>query len=134
MFLNYSRVCDVILRRGGYWAIEWPVDCAYWNSPLVQELMTNVGKPIYQARATGCAFGLKARHGQVAGLPMSRAWTIKGNMPLIPEMLNKSCCCPPNTVHAQASGANTEETGKYIFPFEDRSFDVFPDGDRKKTE
>ena len=114
---DLARVCDVVRQRGGYWAIEWPSLCAYWESPLVQDFMKRVGKPIFQATATGCAFGLKAIYGKVAGFPMSKAWMIKGNMPLISEALRKPCGCNPCVVHAQASGANTEVTGRYTPAF-----------------
>ena len=73
MFLNFTRVCDVIRRRGGYWALEWPSTCAYWDSPIVEEFFKKAGNPTYQATATGCAFGLKATYGSVAGFPMSKA-------------------------------------------------------------
>ena len=117
MFINYTKVCEVILKRGGHWALEWPEGNVYWNSPLVLEFLGKIGSPIYEASATGCAFGLKAKFGQVAGLPMRRAWMIKSNIPILYEVLNKPCCCPRDTNHVQATGSNTVETGKYTLPF-----------------
>ena len=117
MFTNYSRICEIVLKRGGHWAIELPDGNAYWNNPLVLDFLKKIGSPIYEAKATGCAYGLRALHGQEAGRPMRRAWLIKGDIPLIPEMLEKSCPCPRDTVHAQATGSNTVETGKYTEAF-----------------
>ena len=99
--------------------------CAYWDNPFVQEFLENTGKPIYQATATGCAFGLKAEYGSVAGLPMSKAWMIKGNLPLIPEILHHQCGCKPTVIHAPASGANTEDTGRYTSSFVHSVHDMF---------
>ena len=117
MFTNYIRIWDIVHKRGGYWAIEWPDGNAYWNNPLVLDFLAKIGLPIYEARATGCAYGLRAVHGREAGQPMPRAWLIKGNISLIPHMLEKSCPCAKDTVHAQATGSNTEETGKYTEAF-----------------
>ena len=72
---------------------------------------------VYQATATGCAFGLRAMYGPMKSYPMSKAWLIKGNLPLIPNYLHKSCRCEPQTKHAPASGANTEGTGRYTETF-----------------
>ena len=113
LFTNFTKVWNVIARRGGYWCIEWPDGNAYWENPLVKEFFDKVGSPIYQARAAGCAFNLRAAYGQVAGQLMGRAWLIKGNIDLIPQMLDRPCVCPKGTEHAVATGSNTEHTGKY---------------------
>ena len=117
LFTNFTKVQSVIARRGGYWCIEWPPGNAYWETPLVREFFEKVGSPIYQAKATGCAFNLRAAYGQDAGLLMKRAWQIKGNIDLIPQMLDRSCTCPEGTEHALAEGKNTEHTGKYTQEF-----------------
>ena len=83
----------------------------------MKEFLKNIGKTPYQATATGCAFGLKAIYGSVTGFPMSKAWMIKGNLPLIPECLDRPCRCKPHVTRAQASGANTEVTGRYTSEF-----------------
>ena len=80
---------------------------------MVKEFFDKIGSPIYQARATGCAFNLRAAYGQEAGQLMGRAWLIKGNIDLIPQMLDRPCTCPKGTQHAVAVGRNTEHTGKY---------------------
>ena len=51
MFTNFTKIWEVILRRGGYWAIEWPDGNAYWNNPLVLDFLAKVGSPIYEAKA-----------------------------------------------------------------------------------
>ena len=89
LFTNFTKVWNVIARRGGYWCIEWPDGNAYWENPLVKEFFDKVGSPIYQARAAGCAYNLRAAYGQEAGQLMGRAWfeglawTSKGGYPRI---------------------------------------------------
>ena len=117
MFTNFTKVWDIIAKRGGYWSIEWPDGNAYWNNPLVLDFLAKVGSPIYQAIVAGCAYNLRALYGQEAGQLMGRAWLIKGNIDLIPQMLEKPCSCPKGTEHAVATGSNTEVTGKYTEAF-----------------
>ena len=60
MLCNFSRVCDIVRQRGGYWTLEWPSRCAYWDSPIVQRFMQRRKEPVFEATAVGCAFGLRA--------------------------------------------------------------------------
>ena len=83
----------------------------------MKEFLEKVGSPIYQAKATGCAFNLRAAFGPDAGVLMKRAWQIVGNIDLIPQMLDRPCTCPEGTEHAVAEGRNTEHTGKYTQEF-----------------
>ena len=57
--------------------MEWPSGCTYWDSPIVQQFMESKKEPIYVAAATGCAFGLRAPKGPLAGAPMSKAWMVR---------------------------------------------------------
>ena len=117
MLSSYSQVCDIIRQRGGYWALEWSSRCAYWDSPIVKQFLRRQKEPLYEATAVGCAYGLRAETGPLQGHPMSKAWLVNGNLPLLPSALERSCHCAANTVHAQASGDNTEIIGKYTPSF-----------------
>ena len=111
VFTNYSRICDIVHEKGGRWVIECPDGNAHWNNPLVLDFLAEIGSPMYEAKATGYAFGLRAVHGQKAGLPMRRAWLIEGDIPLF-QRCWRSPVLARDTVHAQATGSNTIGTGK----------------------
>ena len=72
---------------------------------------------IFEATATGCEFGLRAISGKEKGMPMSKAWHIKGTLPTITDYLHRTCQCRCRTVHATASGADTAHTGRYTPAF-----------------
>ena len=83
----------------------------------MKQFLQRQKEPLYEATAVGCAYGLRAETGPLQGHSMSKAWLVKGNLPLLPSALERSCRCAANTVHAQASGGNTEMIGKYTPSF-----------------
>ena len=113
MILNFFKVVEVIRQRKGFWSLEWSERCKYWNTPMVKQFLKAEKGKVYNATATGCAFGSKAIAGKDKGKPMSKAWQIEGNLPALPDYLERNCACPRSTVHAQAAGANTAHTGRY---------------------
>ena len=117
MTYNFYKISDVVRKRGGHWALEWPSRCEYWDSPQVVEFLNRQKGKVFEATTTGCAFNLRALYGRDKGKPMSKAWHIKGAIPLIPKYLERGCTCPPGTIHAQAKGQNTAHTGRYTPEF-----------------
>ena len=117
MTYNFYHMVDIVQKRHGHWAIEWPSKCEYWQSPQVLDFLRRQRGEVYQATATGCAFNLKASSGIDRGQRMSKAWHIKSSLSNIAEFLDRSCSCPPKYVHAKAEGSNTVKTGCYTPEF-----------------
>ena len=117
MTYNFYRISDIVRKRGGNWALEWPSKCEYWDSPQVVEFLKRQRVKVFEATATGCAWNLRAIAGHDKGHVMSKAWHIKSTLPLVEEYLHRDCCCPPGTYHAQAKGPNTAHTGRYTPEF-----------------
>ena len=114
---NFFRVSNIIQQRKGHWVIEWPSRCSYWESPIVKQFLIKQNVHIYQAKATGCAFGLKAISGPLRNYPMSKSWLIKGTLPNIEEHLHRDCPCERCATHAPTTGANTAHSGRYTARF-----------------
>ena len=114
---GFYRIADVVTKRGGHWALEWPSKCDYWNSPHVQEFLSRQKGKVFEATATGCAFNLRAIAGPLKGKKMSKSWHIKSSIPTIEKYLNRSCSCPPNYEHAPTEGQNTAHSGRYTVEF-----------------
>ena len=95
MTYNFYRIADVIRKRNGHWALEWPSRCEYWQSPQVLDFLRREKGEIYQATATGCAFNLRAIAGKDKGRLMSKAWHVKSTLPTLAKYLDRSCSCPP---------------------------------------
>ena len=117
MTYNFYRVVDVIRKRQGHWALEWPSRCEYWQSPQVLDFLARQKGQVFEATATGCAFGLIAKHGKDKGRRMSKAWHVKSTVPELRDFLDRSCSCPSNYRHAPAEGQNTAESGRYTREF-----------------
>ena len=114
---NFQRVSEIIKRRQGHWALEWPTKCSYWESPNVTQFLRNQKEHIYIAKATGCAFNLTAIAGPLRSHPMSKSWFVKGTLPTIEKYLDRSCQCSSDVQHAPAEGANTAHSGRYTTAF-----------------
>ena len=108
---------EIIQRRQGHWALEWPTKCSYWDSPNVTQFLHKQKEHIYIAKGTGCAFGLTAISGPLRSQPMSKSWFVKGTLPTIEHYLDRECQCEPNIIHAPAEGANTAHSGRYTSAF-----------------
>ena len=117
MTYNFYRIADIVRKRHGHWALEWPSRCEYWQSPQVLDFLNRQKGEIYQATATGCAFNLRAVAGKDKGRRMSKAWHVKSTLPLVEHFLDRSCNCPPGYVHAKAEGQNTVHSGRYTPEF-----------------
>ena len=116
---NFYRLVDVISKRKGHWAIEWPTKCYYWESPQVKEFIDRqlVKGNLHQAVASGCAFNLRAIAGPRKGKLMSKKWLIKTSLPNVDKFLERPCSCPPEYQHASAEGQNTAHSGRYTAEF-----------------
>ena len=117
MTYNFYRVSDVIRKRGGHWALEWPSRCEYWDSPFVLEFLNRQTGDVYEATANGCAFNLRAIAGPYRGCLMSKCWHVKSTLPNLTEFLDRPCSCSPNYKHAHAEGQNTAHSGRYTREF-----------------
>ena len=117
MTYNFYRMVDLVRKRRGDWALEWPSRCEYWQSPQVLDFLRRQKSQVYEATATGCAFNLRAKYGKEKGRKMNKAWHVKSSMSNVAEFLDRSCTCPSNYVHAKAEGQNTVITGCYTPEF-----------------
>ena len=117
MTYHFYRIVDIVKKRHGDWALEWPSKCEYWHSPQVLEFLSRQKGEVYEATAKGCAFNLRAAKGKDKGRLMSKAWHIKTSMSNVAEFLDRPCSCPPKSVHAKAEGQNTVVTGCYTPEF-----------------
>ena len=133
MTYHFYRISDVIRKRGGHWALEWPSKCEYWDSPLVLDFLRGEKVPIFEATAVGCAFNLRAIAGRDRGLPMSKAWHVKSTLPTVAHYLDRCCTCPPKTVHATAEGENAAHTGRYTLEFVSSVHRMFARSDAKDS-
>ena len=117
MTYNFYRIADVIRKRNGHWALEWPSRCEYWNSAQVLDFLRREKGEIFEATATGCAFNLRAIAGKDKGRKMLKAWHVKSTLPTLAKYLDRSCSCPITYVHAKAEGQNTTHSGRYTPEF-----------------
>ena len=114
---NFYRLVDVIVKRNGHWALEWPSKCDYWESPQVQEFLIRQKGKFHEATASGCAFNLRAIAGPNRGKLMSKAWHIKSTLPTVEKYLDRPCSCSPTYKHASAEGQNTAHSGQHTVEF-----------------
>ena len=113
---TFYRLTDVIRKRNGFWVIEWPFTCEYWDVPHVRDFLGRQ-KEVFDATAAGCAFNLRAIDSRDCGRLMSKSWHIKTNVKCVREYLHRPCSCPSNYKHAQAQGQNTAWSGRYTTEF-----------------
>ena len=134
LICNFFRLSDIIRHRNGYWALEWPSRCSYWESPQVEQFLRTQRGTTFEATATGCAFGLRAISGPLRNHPMSKAWHVKGTSPTTAEYLNRNCQCESNIKHAPTSGANTAHTGRYTSAFVTAIHRMFHEATKRRNE
>ena len=115
--INFYKIADLITRRKGHWAIEWPYTCSYWDTSFVQNFLNRQKVKIFDATATGCAFNLRAIDAKERGTLMSKQWHIKSTVPDVSKYLDRPCVCHEDYVHAQAKGQNTAHSGRYTAEF-----------------
>ena len=110
VFSQLSEVIGIIdsVKAQGFDPIvlmELPHSCSYWEAKEVIEMLTRFG--MRTVVTDGCAFGLKARFGKNAGLPIKKPWRIAGNSPVFLGAFPRRCSCPRHTYHVPCVGQET---------------------------
>ena len=109
IWASFTRVAKECKKFGGKIAIEWPVQCDYWNWPMVKDLVDDY--ELLKVNITGCSLGLTDDNG----VPMRKGWTIATNDKYIREGFADKHC-PGKDVHpyhAKVEGKYTKKTEEY---------------------
>eukprot|EP00972_Heterocapsa_arctica_P099510 14682451-Heterocapsa_arctica.AAC.1 len=86
-----------------------PVDVKYWTDRKVVAFLTK-----FEFKFTefdGCIYGLVAKYGPHAGLPINKPWKVAYIRSSISDYLNRKC--DHSHSHAPCSGQNTKATEDY---------------------
>eukprot|EP00972_Heterocapsa_arctica_P045771 6754928-Heterocapsa_arctica.AAC.1 len=89
LWAAFEKIAIPVIKRGASVFIEWPRGCKYWIQAKVVAFLKK-----YDFKTTeldGCMYGLVAKHGPKAGLPINKPWEIAYNKSSIADYLNLKC-------------------------------------------
>ena len=109
LFRNVQLVAREVQLAGGYLAMEWPRQCAYWQEIDVQQFVREYG--LQSVYVDGCMFGLVSIHGSTSGIPIRKPWRIDTNSPVLMQHLAR--VCDGSHAHTSCAGADTKESEGY---------------------
>ena len=121
LFKNCKIVAEYVTKIGGFIAMEWPRQCAYWQEQEVQDFILKYG--LVSVHLDGCMFGLVSKHGRNAGQPIRKPWRVDTNSPALAQQLSR--VCDGSHTHVPCQGRDTKSTEGYTDEIVDTVHDAF---------
>ena len=101
----------LVRRLGGHIALELPRGYSYWSEPLLAQLVSDYS--LLTADFDGCMYGLVARYGDHAGLPMLKQWRLVTSCKEVASVITDRC--NHDVQHVRIEGRNTKCSENYPF-------------------
>ncbi len=108
-FAAAQPLVRLVRRLGGHIALELPRGCSYWSEPLLTKLVSDYS--LLTADFDGCMYGLIARYGDHAGLPMLKQWRLVTSCKEVASVITDRC--NHDVQHVRIEGRNTKCSENY---------------------